>query len=78
MTLIDAMHIRCGATTPDPIQQAVHDATTALHDFTNGEDHSAGCAVLILWWDSFRCLDCEKFFHKECLRRHFMNTATPS
>ena len=74
--IIDALHIGCGATTPDPIRQAKLDAATALHDLTTGEDHSAGCGVLLLWWDAYRCLDCDKFFHQECLRVHFARTAT--
>jgi hypothetical protein len=73
--LIDAMHIRCGATSPDPIVQAILDAKTLVHDLSTGEDHSAGCGILMLWWDSYRCVDCEKFMHRECLRKHFADTA---
>lgn len=73
----DALHIRCGATTPDPEKQAALDTLTTLHDLTTGENHTAGCGALVLWWDSFRCLDCEKFMHKDCLVIHFRRTSYP-
>jgi hypothetical protein len=74
--VIDALHIRCGATTPDPLKQAALDLATSLHDVRTGEDHSAGCGILERWWDLYRCLDCDKFMHKECLRVHFKRTAS--
>lgn len=76
--LIDALHIACGATSPNPATQAAIQAATAVYDLATGEDHSAGCGTLLLWWDSYRCLDCDKFFHKECLKVHFARTATPT
>lgn len=76
MLIVDAIVIRCGATTPDPAVQAVLDAKTALHDQQTGEDHSAGCGVLLPWWDAYRCVDCDKFFHKPCIADHFRRTAT--
>ena len=76
LLLVDAMHIRCGATTPEPTIQALLDAKTLIHDVTTGENHNAGCGKLILWWEAYRCVDCDKFMHRECIQEHFKRTKT--
>jgi hypothetical protein len=74
--LIDAMHIRCGAATPEPLVAVLQELQTLAHDALTGENHQAGCGKKLLWWDSYRCVDCDKFFHLECIREHFERTKT--
>lgn len=34
-----------------------------------------GCGRSILWTFAYRCVECGRWFHRDCIRRHFAKAA---
>ena len=60
--------VTCGASHPDlEIENRVQAARVrkgALMD-------AGGCGRTIVWTAAYRCVDCGRWFHHDCLREHF-------
>ena len=70
MSIFDAQKIVCGYTWPDPVDEAAIQTSRREQGFrTDG-----GCGKEMPWTVSYRCLECGRFMHSTCLKRHFEET----
>ncbi len=60
--------IACGDTHPDPETEARFRALRAGAGF---EDDGTGCGGRGVWTFMFRCVECGRFFHRDCILKHF-------
>jgi hypothetical protein len=60
--------VTCGASHPDPaIEQRVQSARVAHGTPAD----SAGCGRTMVWTVAFRCVECGRWFHRDCIETHF-------
>ncbi len=58
----------CGNTALDPDSEA---RVRALRE-QSGDAADMGCQRVIGWLHAYRCLECGRWMHAECLRQHFV------
>jgi hypothetical protein len=60
--------IICGITDPDP---DVEGRIVALRIEIGAPSDETACGGPLAWWDSYRCVECGRWFHRHCILRHF-------
>lgn len=60
--------IRCGASHPDArIDADLQD----MRDSLNFPKDTSGCGASAIWSVMYRCVECARWFHRDCARKHF-------
>lgn len=59
--------IACGATHPDPNTER---RFRALRE-AEGHKVEGGCGSMLHWTYAFRCVECCRWFHRQCILDHF-------
>ena len=59
--------IRCGHTHPDPVTERRYQELRKAQ----GHKIEGGCNGNMLWTYAYRCVECGRFFHRECILAHF-------
>lgn len=67
--------VACGATHPDPEIEERFVALRANEKAPSGFD---GCGRAGVWTFMFRCVECGRWMHKDCILRHFESHRTPA
>jgi hypothetical protein len=67
---IDAGWITCGADHPDP------EIAAALRRMREeaGYPTEGGCGKRMCWTLAFRCVECGRWMHRDCIRKHFQES----
>lgn len=60
--------VRCGDSHPDA---AVEQRFVALRQEEGHSSESHGCGREAHWTFLFRCVECGRWYHRECIARHF-------
>jgi hypothetical protein len=60
--------ITCGASHPDP---AVEQRFQEVRSDRDAPTDTAGCGRSMVWTVAFRCVDCGRWFHRDCILKHF-------
>lgn len=61
--------VACGASHPDPeINAGIEAMRSAEQARTDGFN---GCGHAGIWSVMFRCVECGRWLHRECARKHF-------
>ena len=66
------LHIICGASHPDERVEEILGELRASQGYDPGP--MGGCGRTMLWPYAYRCVTCGRWFHRECIRRHFAAT----
>jgi hypothetical protein len=60
--------IICGASHPD---LAIEDRVQLARARKRTSSDADGCGRTMVWTAAYRCVDCGRWFHRDCIRRHF-------
>ena len=63
--------IICGASHPD---LAIEERVQLARLREGAASDSEGCGRTMVWTVAYRCVDCGRWFHRECIRRHFASS----
>jgi hypothetical protein len=73
--------ITCGSSHPDfAVEERVQRARAKERDRVSEEsdaEDAYGCGGTIVWTAAYRCVDCGRWFHRDCIRRHFESQYSP-
>lgn len=61
--------ILCGQSHPDPEIEARTNAHRADLGMTTDQQ---GCGQKMHWTLAYRCVECARWFHHECIKQHFV------
>lgn len=62
--------IECGSDHPDP--EIAADLRTMRAN--EGYPTEGGCGRRMRWVSAYRCVECGRWFHRDCIREHFAAT----
>jgi hypothetical protein len=60
----------CGVTHPDP---EIEERTQALR-LAEGYATEGGCGKPLRWVLAYRCVECGRWYHRDCILQHFAET----
>jgi hypothetical protein len=60
--------IACGASHPD---LAVETRVQLARSRGSATEVGDGCGRTMVWTVAYRCVDCGRWFHRDCIRKHF-------
>jgi hypothetical protein len=60
--------VRCGDTDPDSVVETR--INEVREEIGAPSDHS-GCRRSIVWTFAYRCVECGRWFHRDCIQKHF-------
>lgn len=66
--------IACGQTDPDP---NVERRVVAMRQQIGAPTDDSACGRMMVWSIAYRCAECGRWFHRECLVRHFEAHQSP-
>jgi hypothetical protein len=67
--------VACGATDPDPYVEAL---IAEMRQNINAPKGFDGCGGSGVWSYMYRCVECGRWMHKDCILKHFESHKTPS
>lgn len=74
MTAAELVRVACGTFHPD---RETHNRTAAQAGYPPDSYDDTGCGQPIPWTFAYRCVDCGRWFHRDCIKRHFARNAEP-
>ena len=60
--------IVCGRTSMDDREEEM---IQQMRQDVNAPDDTSGCGTTCLWKLAFRCAECGRWFHRDCIQKHF-------
>jgi hypothetical protein len=62
-------YIRCGDSHPNPSIEDIIAQERTLRDAP--KDDGCACGDIMHWTLAYRCVECGRFYHHDCIKAHF-------